>query len=196
MAKTAKSKKKTNKNRVSPLAVLISAAAVILLAAGIASVSKIGAKLTYPRHFEHEVLTSSGEYGLDPDLVFAVIRTESSFETDVVSRSGAMGLMQIMPVTAEWIAWRRGFSYDSSRILEPAYNIDMGCYLLSYLLEYYENYLELAVAAYNAGAGNVDSWLESSGGGTGKTLEIPFNETRNYVHKVLESYEKYRQQRG
>ncbi len=173
--------------------VLLSVLLLALIALGIAYIPKIGTKLAYPRHFENEVLASSREYGLDPDLVFAVIRTESSFETNVVSRSGAMGLMQIMPGTAEWIASRRGFRYDSKKIYEPSYNIDLGCYLLSYLIDYYKNDLRLAVAAYNAGAGNVDKWLDGSAHG-GETLEIPFPETRNYVQKVFESYEKYRQQ--
>lgn len=176
--------------------ILLSAAALLIVALCIAAVSRLGARHSYPRHYENEVLFSSREHGLDPDLVFAVIRTESSFRADAVSRSGAQGLMQIMPQTAEWIAWRRSFTHDGDRIFEPAYNVDLGCYLLSYLIERYEGDLTLAVAAYNAGSGNVDKWLESEEYYDGETLDIPFGETRNYVKKVLEAYEKYKAQRG
>lgn len=194
MAKATANKEKKKKN--SHWAILLSIAVLLLLAAGIAAVSKYGSKLTYPRQFEQEVLAASREHGLDPNLVFAVIRTESHFEPKAVSHAGAEGLMQIMPVTAEWIAWRRGYTHEREKVFEPAYNIDMGCYLLSYLLDYYKNDLILAVAAYNAGSGNVDKWLEASGDKSGETLDIPFGETKNYVKKVLDSYEKYKKQRG
>lgn len=175
---------------------LFSVIAVLLIAFSIAALSKFGSRFTYPREFEQEVLISSREYGLDPDLVFAVIRTESHFEPKAVSHAGAEGLMQIMPVTAEWIAWRRGYTHEREKVFEPAYNIDMGCYLLSYLLDYYKNDLILAVAAYNAGAGNVDDWLKQSEASSGENLDIPFTETKNYVEKVLDSYEKYKLKRG
>ncbi|MBR5948475.1 MAG: lytic transglycosylase domain-containing protein [Clostridia bacterium] len=189
------SKNKDKKKKTPRAAVLFSVAALILLAIGVAAVSKLGSKLTYPRRYEQEVLAASREYGLDPDLVFAVIRTESHFEPQAVSHAGAEGLMQIMPVTAEWIAWRRGYTHEHDKVFEPAYNIDMGCYLLSYLLDYYENDLILAVAAYNAGAGNVDDWLEDCAAQDGESLDIPFAETKNYVEKVLDSYEKYKLKR-
>lgn len=176
------------------IAMIASLLLIVAVAFALANAPKVQGKLSYPRSFENEVLFSSREYGLDPNLVFAVIKTESSFQPDVVSRAGAMGLMQVLPTTAEWIAWRRGFSYDSERILEPAYNIDLGCYLLSYLLEHYDSDLTLAVAAYNAGVGNVDKWLNSDEYYDGKKLSIPFSETRNYVEKVLDSYEKYKAQ--
>lgn len=196
MSENRMKNKNSRKNKPSRWAVPLSVAVLLLLAFSIAAVSKYGSKLTYPRRFEQEVLSASIEYGLDPDLVFAVIRTESHFETHAVSKAGAKGLMQIMPVTADWISSRRGFTHEAEKLFEPAYNIDLGCYLLSYLLGYYENDLILAVAAYNAGAGNVDKWLENSGDKSGENLEIPFGETKNYVKKVLESYEKYKAQRG
>lgn len=193
MAKKAANKSK--KNRGSRIAVLFSVITVLLLAFSIAAISKFGSRLGYPREFEQEVLASSREHGLDPNLVFAVIRTESHFEPKAVSRAGAEGLMQIMPVTAEWIAWRRGYTHERDKVFEPAYNIDMGCYLLSYLLDYYENDLILAVAAYNAGAGSVDGWLKQSPASDGESLDIPYAETKNYVEKVLDSYEKYKLKR-
>lgn len=194
MAKASSNKSK--KKKTSRAAVLFSVIAVLLIAFSIAALSKFGSRFTYPREFEQEVLTASREYGLDPDLVFAVIRTESHFEPKAVSHAGAEGLMQIMPVTAEWIAWRRGYTHEREKVFEPAYNIDMGCYLLSYLLDYYKNDLILAVAAYNAGASSVDGWLEKSEASNGESLDIPYAETKNYVEKVLDSYEKYKLKRG
>ncbi len=191
-----KSADNSKKKKSSRPAVLFSVITVLLLAFLIAAVSKLGSRFTYPREFEQEVLTASREYGLDPDLVFAVIRTESHFEPKAVSHAGAEGLMQIMPVTAEWIAWRRGYTHEREKVFEPAYNIDMGCYLLSYLLDYYKNDLILAVAAYNAGASSVDGWLEKSEASNGESLDIPYAETKNYVEKVLDSYEKYKLKRG
>ena len=149
---------------------------------------------TYPRRYEEEVLAASEKYALDPNLVFAVIRTESSFRAEAVSSAGAKGLMQLMDVSAEWVCWRQGTELDASRIFEPAYNIDLGCYLLAYLLDRYGGNIANAAAAYNAGAGTVDRWLADPELYDGETLSIPYGETRSYVQKVLDSYEKYTEQ--
>lgn len=147
----------------------------------------------YIKKYETEVLAASEEYGLDPALVFAVIRTESSFDPSAVSPAGAKGLMQIMPATAEWVAFRTKTEFDESRIFEPAYNINIGCHLLGYLLEKYGGELRFALAAYNAGSGRVDSWLADPEYFDGEKLTIPFPETKNYVEKVLKAYEKYKE---
>lgn len=146
----------------------------------------------FPLKYGVEVSDAAKEYGLDRWLVYAVIKVESDFVPDAESHAGAIGLMQIMPVTGEWIAWRKDESYRQERLTEPAYNVDMGCYLLSYLLEYYDNNLDYAVAAYNAGSGRVDEWLENPEYFDGTTLEIPYPETANYVAKVKYAYEKYK----
>lgn len=148
----------------------------------------------YPRRFTEEVTAASESCGLDPDLVYAIIRTESSFKPDAVSSAGAKGLMQLMTASAEWICWRYGEEYDESRIFEPEYNITLGCRLLRYLIDYYDGNIEFAVAAYNAGHGRVDSWLADPERYKDGKLDIPPGETHNYVIKVLDSYEKYRQQ--
>ena len=148
---------------------------------------------TYPRLYEEEVLAASESYGLDPNLVFAVIRTESGFSPNAVSSAGAKGLMQIMQTTGEWVCWRQGTEYDASRIFEPEYNIDIGCHLLRYLIDRYDGELRFAIAAYNAGAGAVDSWLKDPEKFDGEELTIPYPETKNYVKKVLDSYEKYKE---
>ncbi len=146
----------------------------------------------FPLKYGVEVSDAAKEYGLDRWLVYAVIKVESDFVPDAESHAGAIGLMQIMPVTGEWIAWRKDESYRQERLTEPAYNVDMGCYLLSYLLEYYDNNLDYAVAAYNAGSGRVDEWLENPEYFDGTILEIPYPETANYVAKVKYAYEKYK----
>lgn len=148
----------------------------------------------YPRLYADEVTAASERHGLDADLVFAVIRTESSFKPDAVSSAGAKGLMQLMTPTAEWVCWRYKEEYDPSRIFEPEYNIELGCRLLAYLIDYYDGNLEYAVAAYNAGKGRVDGWLQDPERFEDGKLAIPIDETRNYVKKVLDSYEKYKQQ--
>lgn len=145
----------------------------------------------HPLKYEREVYASAQKHGIEAQLVFSVILVESHFTPDAVSHSGAQGLMQIMPETAEWVAWRQNKSYDKNRVFEPAYNIDMGCYLLSYLLDYYDGNAELALAAYNAGKNVVDSWIADETHFDGKQLIIPYPETRNYVKKVLNAYEKY-----
>ena len=145
----------------------------------------------HPLKYEREVFASAQKHGIEAQLVFSVILVESHFTPDAVSHSGAQGLMQIMPETAEWIAWRQDMKYDKSRVFEPAYNIDMGCYLLAYLMDYYNGNAEFALAAYNAGKNAVDGWIADETHSDGKQLTIPYPETRNYVKKVLNAYKKY-----
>lgn len=147
----------------------------------------------YVKKYEDEVLAAAEKYGLEPALVFAVIRTESSFDPNAVSPAGAKGLMQIMQTTGEWVCLRMGDEFDESRIFEPEYNIGLGCHLLRYLLDKYDGELRFALAAYNAGSGRVDSWLADPAYYDGQELSIPFDETRNYVKKVLTAYEKYKE---
>ncbi len=169
-------------------------AGVLLLAAILGAIlcSDLIFRRFFPLKYGVEVSEAARKYELDRWLVYAVIKVESDFVPDVESRAGAVGLMQIMPKTGEWIAWRKGESYDEARLTEPKYNVDMGCYLLSYLLDYYNGELDYAIAAYNAGSGRVDGWLADSEYFDGVTLEIPYPETSNYVAKVRYAYEKYK----
>ncbi|HIX93277.1 MAG TPA: lytic transglycosylase domain-containing protein [Firmicutes bacterium] len=149
----------------------------------------------YPLHYTDAVEASAGEFGLPPELVYAVILTESSFDPDVVSTAGAKGLMQLTDDTNEWVAWRLGEESEPSRIFEPGLNIRRGCYLLSYLYERFGGWNE-ALAAYNAGVGRVDGWLDdllySSDQKTLIIDKLPIEETRSYIAKVLKSAEKYK----
>lgn len=149
----------------------------------------------YPLYYTDVVEASAGEFGLPPELVYAVILTESSFDADAVSSAGAKGLMQLTDDTNEWVAWRLGEESEPSRIFEPGLNIRRGCYLLSYLYERFGGWNE-ALAAYNAGVGRVDGWLDdllySSDQKTLIVDKLPIEETRSYIAKVLKSAEKYK----
>lgn len=149
----------------------------------------------YPLYYTDVVEASADEFGLPPELVYAVILTESSFDSDAVSSAGAKGLMQLTDDTNEWVAWRLGEEAEPSRIFEPGLNIRRGCYLLSYLYERFGGWNE-ALAAYNAGVGRVDGWLDdllySSDQKTLIVDKLPIEETRSYIAKVLKSAEKYK----
>ena len=177
------------------LAVLIAAAVIAILAfAAFVAKKVLSHRQVYKRAYETEINAAAEKYGLDPNLVFAVVRTESSFDPHAVSSAGAQGLMQLMDVAAEWVAMRTGTEFEKERVFEPEYNLDLGCYLLSYLMERYNGDIRFAAAAYNAGSGAVDRWLADPEYYDGETLKIPYGETKNYVEKVLNAYEKYTEQ--
>ena len=148
----------------------------------------------YPLRYEELILYYSEARDLDPFLVKGLIMAESSFRSHVVSPMGATGLMQIMPSTGEWLAGRMGISFEEADLMNPAYNIRMGTYYLRLLLNMFEHQ-DTALAAYNAGMGNVGSWLEQERYSyDGETLHtIPFSETREYVRRVNYYMERYRE---
>jgi soluble lytic murein transglycosylase len=130
---------------------------------------------------------------LEPSLILAVIRTESSFRENAVSRSGAMGLMQIMPPTAEEMARYMGIeNFAPEDVWQPEINIAIGCFYLNRLVNQYGD-IDLGLAAYNAGQGNVNSWLANPEySKDGKTLDtIPFPETDNYLRRVARNQHIY-----
>ena len=129
------------------------------------------------------------ESGLAPSLVYSVMKAESDFREDVVSKAGAVGMMQLMPATAEFICKREGMTFNSERLKDGAYNVSLGCKYLAYLLNRFP-VTETALCAYNAGEGTVSEWLKNSElSNDGKTLQkIPYAETRSYVKKIM----KYR----
>ncbi|MFT4027761.1 MAG: lytic transglycosylase domain-containing protein [Novosphingobium sp.] len=127
-------------------------------------------------------------------MIHAITRQESQFAQNAISHAGARGLMQLMPGTAREQAGKMGLPYDLGRIIsDPTYNITLGDGYFTRLMNIYGSY-PLAVAAYNAGGGNVNKWLRANGdprsGGVDWVdwLEkIPLSETRNYVQRVLEN---------
>ena len=145
----------------------------------------------YPIKYEKYVNKYSREYDVDKFLIYAVIKTESGFDQYAVSRAGAYGLMQVQEETAGDCAERLDMEIAlPDDLYEPDINIHIGTYYLSWLLDMYGGDISLAVAAYNAGIGNVEKWLEDGGG---ELSYIPFPETRNYVEGVNNSYEKYKE---
>ncbi|MGE5703065.1 MAG: lytic transglycosylase domain-containing protein [Clostridia bacterium] len=153
-------------------------------------------KWMYPIKYHHEIMQASERYTLDPHLIVAIIRTESNFQPDRVSRKGALGLMQIMPDTADWVIRQAGFKQTTlDDLWQPERNIEIGSWYLAYLLAKFEGKLEPAIAAYNAGPGKVNSWLDQKlWDGSRDSLEnIPYGETRHYVQRVLYYHERYDQ---
>ena len=150
------------------------------------------ARFRYPQKYMEYVEPYAREYGLEENFVLAVIFAESSFDPEAVSHAGARGLMQLMPDTGAWLAGKLDMeNVDADDLFDPATNIRLGCYYLSYLEERLED-RELVLAAYNAGMGNVRKWLQDERYSDGvQLLSIPIKETENYVEKTLRTYEKY-----
>lgn len=147
-------------------------------------------RLAYPA----QVRESAAEFGLDPYLVAAVIHCESGNRAGAVSPKGAVGLMQIMPDTGAWIAQKLSIAnYDGAMLEDPSMNIRLGCWYLSYLLDRFGGVRSHALAAYNAGPGNLQKWLEDEAySQDGMLVDIPFSETSDYVERVERAYEKYK----
>jgi soluble lytic murein transglycosylase len=142
-------------------------------------------RLWYPLRYEEIVTGHARNYHLDPALLAAVIYQESKFDADARSRSGAIGLMQLLPETAKGIALRTGGTrFVVSDLYNPEINVRYGAWYLRHLLDKYHDE-RLALAAYNAGQHNVDGWLHDGRG-------IAFAETRHYVDRVEELERIYR----
>src|SRR5215207_9622653 len=151
-------------------------------------------EITLPLRHDDIIRQQAAEKGLDPALIAAVIYEESRFR-DQTSHAGARGLMQITPGTADFIARHSGgYRFKQSDLATPQINIAYGSYYLRYLIDHYGGSEALAVAAYNAGLGNVDRWVERAGGASAfeSAEHIPFPETRAYVENVLERRREYR----
>lgn len=149
-------------------------------------------EVTLPLRHENVIRQQSAEKGVDADLIAAVIYAESKFR-DQTSTAGARGLMQITPDTARDIERRSGGeTFRVSDLGDPDVNISYGTFHLDYLLNRYEGNRVAALAAYNAGETNVDSW-----GGTDLGVgDIRFAETRSYVREVLSKRRDYRRSYG
>ncbi len=148
----------------------------------------VGINLYYPKRFEREINAAARVHGVEPALIAAVARVESGFDASALSAKGAVGVMQVMPSTARWLSVKRGMPVPDLR--DARQNIDFGSYYLKYLLVRFGT-TELALAAYNAGEGNVSAWL-NAGKITERDLSgIPFSETRVYIKRVCAAYRAY-----
>lgn len=157
------------------------------------------ARLWYPLEYQDPIRTEAARYDLDPALVAAVINTESGFAPDSRSGAGAVGLMQVLPDTARFIARQPDRPSPSpERLADPEVNIAYGSRYLRYLIDRYGT-VDLALAAYNGGPANVSSWLEDARA-KGNTLripeDIPFSETRGFVSRVLRAVPIYHRAYG
>lgn len=152
-------------------------------------------EFTLPLAYQDVIREQAADKHLDPALIAAVIYAETKFDPRT-SPTGALGLMQIEPQTAEFLARRSGgISFHVSDLAAPDVNIAYGSYYLRYLLDRYGGDKVLALAAYNGGETNVDQWLaDARAQGTQLTIAaIPFPETRAYVRRVLQAQREYRQ---
>ena len=148
----------------------------------------------YPRKYLKEVQAASDEFGVPEHIIFAVIKTESNFDKTAVSGAPAYGLMQLTEETYLWIGNDMlGEDPSAFDIYDPKTNIRYGTYYLSFLFRKYGRW-DTAFAAYNAGPGNVNEWLEDEeiSDTDGNLVNIPFKETRNYVKKVNAATKEYK----
>ena len=176
--------KSENREKVIPYLKIVAALCIVALVTSLfALLYGFYEKKVYRREYKEYVEKYSAEYGVPEYTVYAVMKTESNFSKDAVSKSGAIGLMQLMPETYLWLVERSGA--EAGDIYDPEENIKYGVYLLSILYERYGED-ETVFAAYNAGIGNVDKWLAE------EEYEIKFDETKNYVNKVKTAQEKYK----
>ena len=153
-------------------------------------------KIIYPKTYKEIVSVYSEKYNVEENLVFALIKAESNFNSEAVSHRDAIGVMQIMEETAKDVANKNSIKIENENIkqelLKIDNNINIGTKYLSTLLEKYKN-KEIAVAAYNAGIGTIDGWIQKGIiKSDGSDIEnIPYKETNNYVRKILRNYKLY-----
>lgn len=166
-------------------------------------------RLFYPFPFQQLVRDEARRNRLDPYLVAAMMRVESHFNSKAVSHRGAVGLLQLLPLTARslleseadlrdrFLPGQNPASVGDQAILEilldPGGNVALGCRYLRYLVDHFDGNLAAAVAAYNGGMGNVGTWLRS-GAWSGRATElatIPYGETRRYVEAVFRLRDLY-----
>ena len=149
-------------------------------------------QVLFPLKYKQEIETAAYVNHIAPELIASLINEESSFDNLSESRAGAIGLMQLMPTTAQWLAEKMQIDFSISKLYEPQYNINMGVYYMRYLLDKFGDEYT-ALCAYNAGEGQVKTWLQSSNfSDNEKELKItPYKETNAYVEKVLKNKTKY-----
>lgn len=151
-------------------------------------------KAMYPVYYKEEIRKSARQFEVDPYLIMAIIQVESKFDKNRVSKKGAIGLMQVMPATAEWAIRQTKMSPMAVDYLdEPDTNIFLGTWYVSFLYEMFNHNPYAVIAAYNAGPGNVKKWIERGvWDGTPEHIsQIPFGETRHYVQRALYYKQRY-----
>lgn len=150
-------------------------------------------EMVYPIHYRAEIAGAADTYEVNPFLVAAIVKTESGYNPEAVSEDGAVGLMQLMPETAEWVsglrAWEGRNRYD---LTEPEDNVALGACYLAYLFDEFDGESLPGIAAYNAGQGAVQSWIDAAGGPQAFDLgDIGYTETREFVERVQRYWDLY-----
>jgi soluble lytic murein transglycosylase len=166
---------------------------ILLFAISFLLQAPIVQKIFYPYPYREIIEKYSAEYGVDPLLVIAVIRAESKFLPQSKSHKGAQGLMQLMPNTAKFIAESIGDKeFKETDLVEPEKNIQYGTWYLASLQKEFKS-ITLVLAAYNGGRGHVNEWIKTAQLDLTnlRVDDIPFEETREYVQRVLQYYTKY-----
>ncbi len=165
-----------------------------LLVIAVINVAPLFLRRIYPLQHRKVIVREAKLRQVDPDLVAAVINVESRWRVNAVSPKGASGLMQLMPSTADWVAEQMGLAaFKQQDLFRPEVNIQLGTWYLANLLNEFGQSLPVAVAAYNGGRGNVEGWLEQGvwDGTLENAEQIPFEETKRYVIKVMHQQQIY-----
>ena len=173
--------------------IILSILIIIALLLVVFGLKSVILRIIYQKDYSEYVYKYSEENDIDPLLTYAIIKAESNFKQNVESKSGAIGLMQLMPDTAKEIAENLGEELTIEELYDAEKNIMIGTKYYSTLIKKYDGHIELALAAYNAGIGNVDNWindgiLKEDGS---NVEDIPYKETNMYVRKILRDYEIY-----
>jgi len=177
---------------------LLVAVVVVVVVIALPALRRIVRDITLPLEYTATIREQAHEKHLPASLIAAVIYAETKFDART-SPTGALGLMQIEPATAEFLARRSGArGFVLADLAHPATNISYGAYYLRYLLDHYRGNETLALAAYNGGQTNVDDWIaQAHAAGVRFTLgEIPFAQTRDYVRRVEQAQRSYRREYG
>lgn len=172
-----------------PLAALLDAAGVSFFGYQLGATEEDPERRRHPRAYPELTMEVARRFKLDPNLIWAIMRTESSYRLDVISRVGATGLMQIMPLTGRRIASAMKLeSYEHSQLFEPETNLSMAGWYLRALSDKFRGQIRLVAAAYNGGPHHVARWIDMRGKGADAdefVEEIPFSESRRYAKKIL-----------
>ena len=173
---------------------IISITFIICLVFILINIKPLG-RIFYPLKYNGFIVKYSTEYSLDPYFVASLIKAESNFNNNAKSQKDAYGLMQITEKTGRWAAEEMKISnFNSDLLYDPEFNIKMGCWYLNNLKKEFNSNMDVVLAAYNGGRGNVQKWLSNKAHSSdGLNLDyIPFKETDKYVKRVNTNYKIYR----
>jgi len=166
---------------------------VLLIIIIVAMQSKAFWRLMYPIQYYAIIRREASSTKVDPLLVAAIASVESKFEEGHISHAGAVGLLQLMPQTAKWIASKSGTNFNAADLGKNNVNIRLGSWYVGYLIRHFNGNIVAAVAAYNAGPNKVDGWLAGHvwSGQLSTVNDIPIGETRHFLQRVFYNYDIY-----